>query len=234
MKKHLVFLLLLFVFTSISGQNSLSDTIAIQERVQYIQLSLTGSAKNVNLWWYGWLGAYSAATIGQGIVGMTGNDLRTRQDMLLGAGTTLLGAAFQLTTPIHTGKDAKQLRLMPDFTPEEKMAKLAEAERLLELNAKKEKAGRSWKIHALNTAVNLGSGIITWKGFHRSFKEGMENFLLNTLITEAQIWTQPTRTLKEFNRYKMEYSRNQFSRLLFQPDYSFRIYPGGASLVVRF
>lgn len=234
MKKFLTLFLLLYAFANIFGQSKTSDTTALNERTQYIQQSLSGSAKNVDLWWYGWLGAYSTATIGQGIAALASNDLRTRQDMTLGAGTTLLGAAFQLITPIHTGKDAKQLRLMPEFTPEEKMAKLAEAERLFELNAMKEKAGRSWQIHALNTAVNLGSGIITWKGFHRTFKEGVENFLLNTLITEAQIWTQPTRTLREFRRYKTKYSQNLSSRHLFQPDYSFRIYPGGASLVVRF
>lgn len=234
MKKFLTTLLLFCAFARIFGQSEASDTTALHERVQYIQQSLSGSAKNVDLWWYGWLGAYSAATLGQGIVGMVSHDQRTRQDMFLGAGTTFLGAAFQIITPIHTGREAKQLRLLPDFTPEERMAKLAEAERLFELNAMKEKAGRSWKIHALNTAVNLGSGIITWKGFHRTFKEGVENFLLNTLITEVQIWTQPTRSLRNFKRYKMKYAHSLSSRHLFQPDYSFSIYPGGASLIVKF
>lgn len=234
MKKILASLIFLCAFIKLSGQSEASDTTALKERVQYIQQSLTGSAKNVDLWWYGWLGAYSAATLGQGIVGFASQDQRIRQDMFLGAGTSFLGAAFQLITPLNTGRDAKQLKLMPDFTPEERMAKLAEAERLFELNAMKEKAGRSWKIHALNTAVNLGSGLITWKGFHRTFKEGVENFLLNTLITEAQIWTQPTRAFRDFRRYKKNYSQNLSSRHVFHPEYTFNIYPGGASLLVRF
>lgn len=234
MKKLFTFLLMVFLLSKSYGQYITADTLEIGQRTQFIEQSLNSSAKSVNVWWYGWLGAYSATTLGQGIVGFASQDQRTRQDMFLGAGTSFLGAAFQLITPLNTGKDAKKLKLMPDFTPEQRTAKLAEAERLLELNAMKEKLGRSWKVHALNTAVNLGSGLITWKGFHRSFKEGVANFLLNTLITEAQIWTQPTRTLRDFRRYKKNYSQNLSFRHSFHPDYTFGIYPGGASLIVRF
>ena len=71
--------------------------------------------------------------------------------------------------------------------------------------AKREKSGKSWKIHALNGAVNLGSGLITWLGFKRSVWDGIINFAMNSAISELQILTQPTRTLKAYNLYKQKY-----------------------------
>ena len=200
--------LLLFSFVLSYAQTSEADTTNISERISTIQQMLESSKKNVNILWYGWLGAYSAATVAQGAIAITSNDKATRQDMYLGAGTTLLGAAFQAITPLNTGKDAETLAQMPDSTSELKILKLQAAETFLESNAKKEKEGRSWKIHALNEAVNLGSGLITWLGYKRSVWDGVTNFLINSAVTEIQIWTQPTRTAKDYQLYKQKYLDN--------------------------
>jgi hypothetical protein len=49
--------------------------------------------------------------------------------------------------------------------------------------------------------VNLGGGIVVWRGFKRSVWEGVGNVALNTLIAEAQIWTQPTRAIRDYENY---------------------------------
>lgn len=177
----------------------------VRERIQCIQTMLKQDQKGTDAWWYGWLAGYSALTAGQGAVGLASQDKATRQDMALGAATTLLGAAGQIISPLHPGKKARLLSGLPESTPEERLKKLAVAEEYIENVARTEKFGRSWKNHALYGAVSIGSGLITWLGFKRSFWAGLGNFALNTAVSEIQIFTQPTRSLKNYREYCNKY-----------------------------
>jgi hypothetical protein len=97
----------------VNAQSELQDSI-VKERLQSIQTLLNKAKPNANLWWYGWLTAYSAATVGQGIVYFVSNDKSLKQDMVLGAATTLLGAAGQLITPMVPGYAPDRLAVYPD------------------------------------------------------------------------------------------------------------------------
>jgi len=232
--RRIYLILFLAVSLNLFSQNYTTDTLRMSERIETIQSMLDNSKSGVNLWWYGWLGAYSMATVAQGVVCFTSENLATRQDMILGAGTTLLGAVFQAITPLNTGKDAGLLAQMSDSTLELKLKKLEMAEGYLRVNALKEKSGRSWQIHALNTAVNLGSGLITWLGFKRSVWDGVGNFLMNSAVTELQIWTQPTKTMKDYRNYKQKYIDNQVTSNKTPPEYVLKAYPGGVSFAIVF
>lgn len=228
--------LILLVFQSLSllAQNSIPDSL-IHERIVEIQNKMNRSRPGINTWWYGWLGAYSAATIGQGAVYFASNDKATKQDMALGAATTFLGAAFQLFTPLSVDNDIKILKQLPDSSKSDQLNKLAVAEKLFEKVAIAEKTGRSWQIHVLNTTVNLGSGLITWLVFKRSVWDGVGNFVLNSVVTEAQIWTQPTRFMKDYEEYCRKYN-SDLSPLAnkIQPEYFVSAYPGGVALRIVF
>ena len=152
-------------------------------------------------WWYGWLAGYSAATAGQGIVYFSTNEKATRQDMVLGSATTLLGALGVLLTPIVPRKSSFQNPYIQTNDSSHGYFDTANPEKLLKEIAQKEKAGRSWKIHAVTGAVNIGSGLVTWLGFKRSIKAGLVNFAINTIITETQIWTQPVKAIKDYQNY---------------------------------
>ncbi len=232
-----VFLLAFIVFQSVclSAQNNTKDSL-LTEQLEYIQHSLTKSKPALDGWWYGWLGAYSAATVGQGIVCLTSKDKPTRQDMALGGITTLLGAGLQLITPMTVSRrELDELKQMPDSSLEVQLKKLIVAEELFRKIAKQEKEGRSWQIHALNESVNLAGGLITWLGYKRSVWDGVSCFLLNTAITETQIWTQPTRTMKEYKNYCSKYkSFTKHTACSLQPEYFLTTYPGGASLRIVF
>lgn len=235
--KRLMIYLLLLIFPAAKAQQSLPDTSQIRERIQFITQALEKSEKPLNIWWYGWLGTYSAATIGQGAVFLLSDDLPTRQDMALGAATTLLGAGFQLISPMGTAKDAALLTVMPEEDDAQLKEKLLMAEKMLEENARKEKSGRSWQVHGLNTAVNLSSGLITWLGYKRSVWDGVFNFLLNTAITETQIWTQPTRTQKALDVYNKQYKSTGYHvrlRTKPQPEVFFQTFAGGVAVKVVF
>ncbi len=214
-----------------SAQYDASDSM-VHVRLSEIKIRLADERIRDNRWWYGWLGAYSAATIAQTGVWIAVDDLSTRQDMALGALTTFLGAAGQMISPLKPNQDWKRISQLPEGTPGEKRVKLVESEKLLKQNALNEKIGRSFKTHAICTAVNLGSGLVTWLGFKRSVWAGLGNFALNEAITETQIFTQPRRAIKDYDNYVNKY---KFSPVQPSPiSMSLTVYPGGISLLLKF
>lgn len=235
MKKYILFLLVLLSI-DVFSQSSLPDTTSIDERIQTIEQMLGASHKSASLWNNTWLYGYSAATVIQGVVSIGTRETTLRQDMVLGAGTTFLGAAFQLLSPLDVGSRADVLSQMPDSTVEEKILKLQLAEEILQKISKREKDGRSLQIRGLNTAVNLSSGLITWLGFKRSFRDGVVNFLINTVISETQIWTQPTRGVRDYRQYCNKYKHKNLSITQKQPSMEFllRTYPSGVALIIQF
>lgn len=235
MKKYILFLLVLLSI-DVFPQSSLPDTTSIDERIQTIEQMLGASRKSASLWNNTWLYGYSAATVVQGAVSIGAREKSLRQDMALGAGTTLLGAAFQMLSPLDIGSSADVLSQMPDSTVEEKILKLQLAEETLQKISKREKDGRSWQIHGLNTAVNLSSGLITWLGFKRSFRDGVVNFLINTVITETQIWTQPTRVTGDYRQYYNKYKEKNMLVTQKKPpvELLLRTYPSGVALIIQF
>ncbi len=206
-KKEIVILraiLLILIFglqySIVIAQNDNSNSI-ITGRIQFIENTLDHTRVNTQRWWYGWLAGYSAATIAQGAVYFTGNDKTTRQDMALGAATTLLGAAGQFFSPFNPHENTRQFHSMPAYTRDEQLKKLEIAEDLLKECAIREKSARKWQNHILPGAANLGSGLITWLGFKRTVWAGIGNFALNTVVTETQIWTQPTLAKRKYKEY---------------------------------
>jgi hypothetical protein len=227
-----IILLLFFLFQvdPVLAQDELSDS-QIQSRLQAVQHMLEHGKASADLWWYGWLVGYSAATIGQGAVFLASEDKGVRQDMALGAATTLLGALGQIITPRIHGAGPDMLVGISEGTPAQRAGKLLEFETMLKENAAQERAGRSWKMHAITGVVNLGSGLVVWLGFKRDIWEGIGNFALNTVITEAQIWTQPTRAVKDYEKYqsgdKLNYGKSETS-------WSVGVYPGGLAVRIMF
>jgi hypothetical protein len=171
-------------------------------RLENIRSIALKDASSVNRWWWGWLSGYSAATIGQSVTGMTAGKQSLRQDMFLGAATTLIGAAGQFFTAVQPVK----LHLLGSnekstFTAGDNSEIYM---KYLKSMAEAEKKGRGWQIHMASGVVNLGSGLVTWLGFKRTFKEGLVNFALNTVITEAQIWSQPVKAKKYWSTLSKE------------------------------
>jgi hypothetical protein len=230
----ILLLLFLFQFRPVSAQNELSDS-QVQERLQAIQHMLEQGKSTANLWWYGWLIGYSAATMGQEAVFLTSENKKTRQDMALGAATTFLGAMGQIITPMTPGTAPDRLTAISENTPQERATKLIAAEKLLEESALREKEGRSWQAHAITGIANLGSGLIVWLGFKRSIWEGVGNFALNTVITESQIWTQPTRAIRDYNNNIKKYkSGEKQSYRNSETGWSVSMYPGGIAISFMF
>jgi hypothetical protein len=184
--------------------------------------------KGAQAWRYSWIGGYSAATAAQGIIAATSDDKSLRQDMVLGAATTFLGAVSTILTPLVP--DRKNMEAMMKIH-NDSLSGPAYDEAMLKELARREKAGRSWKVHAAAGVVDLGSGLITWLGYKRTFRDGIINFAMNTVIAEAQIWSQPMRAIRD---YKKISGSGQGLRSSSQGDQGCRVYlgsyPGGVTL----
>lgn len=227
-------LIIIFLVSTIRAQEILPDSL-VRQRLEVIQKMLDHSRSNDNVWWYSWLIGYGTATLAQGTVCLVSDKLATRQDMALGAISTILGMGSQIISPIKPGHALADLKLLPEETPEENIVKLQEAERLLEECAKREKEGRSWKTHTLDGAINLGFGLVVWLGFQRTCLDGIENFVLNSAICEAQILTQPTQAIKNYNLYCRQYKPDQtLSYSEPQITWSFVMVPGGIGIRLLF
>lgn len=206
--------------------NAVDTGAAAGEDLQQIQLTALKDMAGAKGWWYAWLAGYSGATVGQGVIYFTSDDKILRQDMALGAATTFLGAMGQLITPVVTKhSDYPTYR---EYVSGERPMSANQAAGLLKALAAREKEGRSWKTHAIAGVVNLGSGLITWLGYKRTFMDGLENFAINTVITEAQIWTQPMKAVRDYEKYcQSTVSGTETMTSRREGEWSWSICPGG-------
>jgi len=230
----LLILIFSFHYIPIHAQNELPDSL-INERLQFIKNTLEHDQINTKRWWYGWQVPYTVATIGQGVYYFSIDDKRSKQDLALGAATTLLGAAGQFITPLMPGHEPEQINLLPETNRTELLNKLAIAEELFEKCAMREKLASSWENHAITGTVNLGGGLITWLGFHRTIWNGIGYFAFNSVITEAQIWTQPTLAKRNYKKYRQKYlDKKEGISYVPEVNWYLETYPGGIGVKVVF
>ena len=204
-----------------------------RERISYIQTALDEGKKNAQIWWGLWIAGYGGLAAGQYIfAGVAGNYSRNesrshqlRQDFhigcnkstfprkeqwvnyLVGGVKCTLSMGMLLVMPFAPAYAPGKLASMPEGTDEEVGKKLTEAERLLELCARKEKMGRSWWKHLLGVGVNAAGSIIIWrcqKG-KDPWKDALVSFFSGMAVYELTIWTQPTRAIEDWDSYRMKY-----------------------------
>jgi hypothetical protein len=171
------------------------------ERINFIQTSFDEGETRAKLWSYSWTGLYGVLTGVQ-----TFQALYTRHDRtsnIVGASQSLLGVAALIIDPFHARSSGRALRELSASTPEEQQHKLDIAESWLERNAKQEKFGRSWLTHVLALAVTGIGGAIIWH--NDGSKSGMTSILAGIAVSEAQIWTQPTKAVTDDSEYRGKY-----------------------------
>ena len=227
-------ILLLCSHNNLPAQNEIPDSI-MTERIQFIQNSLKRDDIKTRIWWDGWLAGYSVATVGQGAVCFITDSKSLKQDMVLGAATTLLGVANQFISTIKPSKDYRRLELILADNSVKSDEKLRIAEQLLKAHAIQEKKARGWQPHVLNESVNLTGGLITWLGFKRTVWEGLANFALNSVITEAQIWSQPLRAKRDYETYCRKYLNSNIP-VSYKPEINWYVstFPDGAGVKIVF
>jgi hypothetical protein len=200
-----------------------------QARLEFLQQRLTQGQSSSTVWWYGWLAGYSAATVGQGVVYGVSRDPGVRANMLVGGVGSLLGVAATLFSRLPSISAGDKLEKLDGSTPEAAEKKLQLGESLLRQSADAEAFGRSWVAHGVGFLVAVGQGVVLWAGYGRPL-DGAISFATSVVISEAQIFTQPTRAIDD----RREYDRRFFgaSGVATSP-VTLAPLPGGAALTLR-
>jgi hypothetical protein len=218
---------------TICTTDSLAETL-LDQRIQSLQKMLDRNEKQALNWWRTWIGIYGTATAGQSVVAVFSEEKANRQDMILGAGTTLFGVVGQFITPVKTDV-ASEKNWSSALNHWSKVRKMQEMEKQLQKQAAIAVNGKGWQMQALAGSVNLTSGLITWLGFKRSVWDGVANFALNTAVTEVQIWTQPMQAKKDYQNYAMKYGLAECPRPVKKTmEWYAQTFPGGLKMGVNF
>ncbi len=244
------------VFVSLSvafaqSQNTLPDE-QVKERLGFVEKALSSAQPAAKTWWYGWISAYSAGAVVQGILaGAHWNDVKVvedaqgsrkvrdrgfAEDMLVGGVTCALGAGNLLVNPFLPAYGPNKLRSMTEDTPAQRLIKLQKAEELLRRCAQREEEGRGWLTHLLNLGVNAIAGIVTAAAFHRPWGDGVITFATNEAVSLLNIYTQPRRAVRDLENYEIRYLGRPGAPLG-EPSgrtWFFSIVPGGFSVGARF
>jgi hypothetical protein len=249
-KSFLISILFFFISILAFGQNAV-ETIKIQkdsaesfqtipekelnERLHVVETMLEHNEKAANIWWYSWIGLYGGATIGQGLVAYVTPDKKLRQDMIVSAGTTLVGFAGQIIFPVKSGYEMSSTDIINGLSYEEKLNKLLDDEKKLKYQSDRAISGKNWQTHAMNFAVNLTGGLITWLGFKRPLMDGVSSFAIGMAVSEIQIFSQPTRAKKDYRSYCSKYGLNGYTQSS-RPEYVIyaNVIPGGLSVGIGF
>jgi hypothetical protein len=173
----------------------------IKERIDFIQASFDKGQARASLWFYGWSGIYGTAAGVQTYQAVRHG--HNRVSNIVGASESFLGLAVMTVYPFYANSSGSNLRKLPESTPEELKTKLDKAENWLEKSYQQEKLGRSWLTHVGVLAVSIiGAGIV-WH--YDGSKNGIISALTSVAGGEALIWTQPTKSIRDYNDYRRKY-----------------------------
>jgi hypothetical protein len=233
-KIFLVVFVLLFQFLHVSAQIKLSDSI-VKERIRSIEKMLNDGKANANRWWYGWLIGYSALSVAQGAGYFLSDDPDAKMDWAFGSLSTLVGVTTQVFYPMTPGIAPDHLARLPENNTDDALKKLSVAEDFLKCSALREKKGRSWRLHTLYGLINVGGGLVSIIAFKQPFWGEFRNFAINTVVSEAQIFTQPTKAMKDYQYYCRKYKAGETLEV-YKPKAEWHVsaYPGGVVVSLVF
>lgn len=236
---------------------------AARERIEYIEKALKEGEKNAQIWWGLWIAAYTGLAAGQYVfAGMADSYGRNETNLdqlrndfhyhpkstfprkeqwvnyLVGGAKATLSAGQLLVMPFTPAYASGMLARLPEGGPDEINKKLTEAERLLELCARKETQGRAWWKHLLGVAVNGAGSIIIWqcqKG-KDPWKDALISFATGMAVFEVTIWTQPMRAVKDWKAYRQKYygEKGALNENEYEDRWFLTVCPGGLALGTTF
>lgn len=158
-----------------------------------------------------WLAAYGGLTVIQGAAAGLAEELMPdgspkelrdlRASMLVGSGTSLLGAISVALVTESVDRGRALVDEMPADTVEQREAKLKRAEALLREAAEDQEFRQGWFAHVSSALVNLAGGLILWLAFDDPI-DGLIQLLTGTAISEIQIWSTPTGAIEAWDAYR--------------------------------
>ena len=198
-------------FSSVSAfADSLSDE-ELNRRIDFIQNRLDDGTTDAKRWQYSWMfinGAAGYLQLGTATTLTDSDEKNERYDNIVGGIAGLLATGDLILNPLNSWNASAKLQNLPQTTDEEIKAKLQFGEQLLKDCADREIYGRSWQTHALAGLVSVigGVAIVLDKEDDDDdddyrYGDGAFFFASSMLVAEIQIFTMPTRAIKDWEDY---------------------------------
>jgi hypothetical protein len=227
-----------------AGQSPSIPDDQVQARLDYIQKALAAGQPHARLWFYTWMVGYGAATAGMLAYSFANwSDVKSAsgkklpQDAFVGGIGTLIGAGTVILNPFVPAYALGRLDRLPDGTPEERLAKLQEAEDLLRRSAHREHVGRGVANYILRFGIDAAGATTAAAIYKRKWTDALLGFAISGTSTFIHIATHPTRAIHDWEDYQRTYLKGGGAAPLTLPEpskveWSLGGFPGGFSLRV--
>ena len=202
----------------------------MERRMAFIEERLNEGRTHARYWQYGWSGFFAASAAFQGYKAIESDSSDNEVNHAVGAVKSAAGLTLMLLRPIPAAKGAAPLQDMPATTRDQKEARLEAARDMLNTNARRARARKSWTRHLTGIAVNLiGSAVIASIG---DTDDAVISGLTGIAINQANIWSQPSRAIDDLADYQ-----KAFPAVSETNDVSWQLTPiagGGLGVTIRF
>ena len=203
---------------------SMSDR-ELDARLSFLESKLEDLQTPSTYWQYGWTGFYGVSAAAQLYDAADEDDSDDSMKGYVGAAKSAAAFAQMMLKPLPVVDGWDDYQERPGNARAEKMARLADAENMLERSARRADERYTWKPHLMAVGINLlGAGIIA--GFGDS-DDSLGSALLGIAIAEAAIWSQPGAATDYWDSYQKRFSsgaRNAFD---------WRVVPGANSVALE-
>ncbi len=171
-------------------------------RALRLQADAEAGAPYARLWWWGWLGIFTAAAIAQGTIALVVDARENRWPMTVGAIGATLGAGGMIITKARTDRLPARLREHELLTGN---ARLRAVEAEVQRASDGESNARNLRNHALGWGVAAGGLLTLWLGFDL-LPRALINLSVSFSVGLTKILTGPTATRDLWAAYRAQHA----------------------------
>lgn len=189
------------------AEPALADSV-IDQRLNFIVERLDARKTHGQIWHWSWMTINAGSAVGLGIVAGLADHEDDAVNNAVQAGVAAIGVADLLFRPLEARYGAEPIRVRPENTKAEKLAKLKAAEEQLKRNAARAEERTSFGIHAANVALNAAAGLII--GLAGNPSDGAIAFATGTAGGVVNILTQPAAPVQDWEDYQAFVKRGSY------------------------
>lgn len=189
------------VCAPIAGGAPQLGEVDARERLAFVREVLRDQARRTRTWMWSWgLGGIALSAGNFGFAALAPAGSQTRADSIVGGITSLVIPTAILIKPLSAPRDHEALESLL-AQPADLCTQLAHAESALQHSAANEAEGVGLIPHAIALGGNAAIGLVLGLGYHHW--QGMVlNGVGGMIISEIQIFTQPTGALRALAHYR--------------------------------
>jgi len=157
-----------------------------------------------DIWWRGWIGAYSTGMVLQSVRAGLEDDGGKRADLIVSAVKALGGATrLYFYRPVaRLGADPLRAEALPDEAA--CLARVEQGEALLRQAAEESDRRWDWKPHLFNVALNVAGALIVTQAFDQ--KSGWTSAGIGIAVGEAMLWSHPWHGGSDLEEYEASFA----------------------------